>query len=102
MQKITQVVHMHHTEICHSSVKLYKEKLVEFFTQLSQYYNQEMHEVVITADIGRNEKVNSCGGKDHSNETSLETFSIYLGKNASTLSGKEEYLMQHEVLSQKF
>lgn len=100
--KQTTVIHLHHTEIGHSSNKIFKEKLVEFFTRLSSVYNQETHDVVITADIGRNEKPNSCGGRDHSNASCLETFAIYLGEHASKLSGLNETIYQPDVIRQKF
>jgi hypothetical protein len=100
--KEVQIVWMHHTEIGHSSNKLYTEKLEEFFSELSKHYNPAIHKIIITADIGRNEKLNSCGGKDHSNSTCLETFALYLGGNASKLSTKNIDLTQSTILKQKF
>lgn len=95
-------IYMHHTEIGHSSTKMYIEKLEEFFAELGKYYQPAHHKIIVTADIGRNELTNSCGGKDHSNSTCLETFALYLGGKASKLSEKTTALCQKEVLNQKF
>lgn len=100
--KETRIVHLHHTEIGHSSHKIYGERLNAFFSLLPQYYNQELFNVIVTADIGRNTDVNSCGGRDHSNPTCLNTFAIYLGENASRLSKMSETISQHEILSYQF
>jgi len=98
----TQIIWMHHTEIGHSSNKIYTDKLEEFFSELSKHYNPLYHKIIVTADIGRNEKLNSCGGRDHSNSTSLETFALYIGGNASKLASKNISLTQTNVLKQKF
>lgn len=100
--KETQVFWMHHTEIGHSSNKIYTENLEEFFSELSKHYNSALHKIVVTADIGRNETLNSCGGKDHSNSTCLETFALYIGGNASKLTSKNISLNQPNILKQKF
>lgn len=96
------IVHFHHTEIGHSSNKLYTENLELFFVELSKYYYKNDYKIIITADIGRNEKTNSCGGRDHSNETSLETFAIYLGGKATKLSAINNPISLNNVLKQKF
>jgi hypothetical protein len=101
-ETVPPVVHLHHTEIGHSSNKAYIEKLEEFFTELGKHYKADQHKVIITADIGRNETLNSCGGKDHSNSTCLETFALYIGGNASKLAAKNHPLSQKEILKQKF
>ena len=98
----TNIVHLHHTEIGHSSTKLYIEKLEEFFTVLSKYFNPDLHKIIVTADIGLNETTNSCGGKDHSNPNCLETFALFLGGDASQLIAKNKTLHLKEVLKQKF
>lgn len=96
------VIHFHHTEIGHSSNKLYIENLELFFVELSKYFYKDDYKIIITADIGRNEKTNSCGGRDHSNETSLETFALFLGGNATKLAVKTTPLTLSKVLKQKF
>jgi uncharacterized protein (DUF1501 family) len=99
-----QVIYLHHSEIAHSSNKIYIERLEEFFTELAKTYTRlkSTQKVIITADIGRNEKNNSCGGRDHSNTTCLETFALYLGGHAATLAENQGELSQVKVLGQKF
>jgi len=98
----TRVIQLHHTEIGHSSNKLYQESLLEFFTELKKVYDPKKHKIIVTADIGRNEKLNSCGGKDHSNETCLETFVLFMGGSSSKLKLTSTPLTQQEILQQKF
>lgn len=98
----TQIIWMHHTEIGHSSNKLYTERLEEFFTELAKHYNPLQHKIIVTGDIGRNEKLNSCGGKDHSNPTCLETFALYIGGKSTQLASKNINLSQSNILKQKF
>ncbi len=98
--KATQIIYLHHTEIGHSSNKLYQLSLEEFFTELGKVYDPNMHKVVITADIGRNENVNSCGGRDHSNPSCHEIFAIYLGGDATKI--KPKTMHQNQILIQKF
>jgi hypothetical protein len=100
--KTQQIVYLHHSEIGHSSNKLYNEVLEEFFIELSKHFQADNHKVVVTADIGRNEKNNSMGGKDHSNVSCLETFAIYLGGKASTLAENPAVIDQSDVFKQKF
>ncbi len=97
-----KVIHIHHTEIGHSSNKLYVQTLDEFFTELKKVFDPKRHKIVITADIGRNSQLNSCGGKDHSNETSLETFAFYMGGKSDQLKSNTGTLEQQLVLDQKF
>ena len=100
--KKTPVYHLHHTEIGHSSNKLYTEKLEEFFTELLKHYKEGHHQVIVTADIGRNANNNSCGGKDHSNATCLETFALFIGGNTAQLAAHTGPLPQENILIQKF
>lgn len=100
--KTQQVIYLHHSEIGHSSNKLYNEVLEEFFGELSKHFQADKHKIIVTADIGRNEKNNSMGGKDHSNISCLETFAIYIGGKASTLSENPALIDQSEVFKQKF
>lgn len=95
-------IYLHHTEIGHSSTDAYIEYLEEFFIELGKYFNPYLHKVIVTADIGRNEMANSNGGKDHSNPSSLETFALFLGGEASKLGAKNKTLNLNEVLKQKF
>lgn len=95
-------IYLHHTEIGHSSTKLYIENLDDFFSELSKYFNPDLHKVIVTADIGRNELTNSCGGKDHSDPSCLETFALFLGGDASKLGAKNKTLYLNEVLKQNF
>jgi hypothetical protein len=97
-----QIVHLHHTEIGHSSNKLYLEKIDEFFTELKNIYDPQLHRFIITSDIGRNEKLNSCGGRDHSNDTCFETFAIFMGGKASKLKPNTNSIKQFQILEQKF
>lgn len=97
-----QIIYLHHTEIGHSSNKIYLEKLDEFFTELGKKIKTADHKIIVTADIGRNEKSNSCGGRDHSNSTSLETFALFIGGKASKLAAKDITLTQADVFKQKF
>jgi hypothetical protein len=96
------VIHLHHTEIGHSSYKMYQETLDEFFTELKKVYNPKLHRFIVTADIGRNEKLNSGGGKDHSNSTCLETFVLYMGGKAAKLKSNTTSTKQDQILAQKF
>ncbi len=98
----SHVFYLHHSEIGHSSNKLYKESLELFFSELSKYFYKDPYKIIVTADIGRNEKLNSCGGRDHSNPTSLETFALFLGGKASKLAAKNKPLALNQVLKQKF
>lgn len=100
--KTFPMVHLHHTEIGHSSNKLYQETLDHFFTELKKVYDPQKHKIIVTADLGRNEKLNSCGGKDHSNNTCLETFVLFLGGKSSKLKANTAPLKQQEILQQKF
>ena len=100
--KKTQIIYLHHTEIGHSSNKLYLERIEEFFTELGKVYDPSQHKVIVTADIGRNEKLNSCGGRDHSNPTCLETFALYLGGDPSKLQPNINLTEQNQILINKF
>ena len=100
--KSQQIIYLHQSEIGHSSTKLYNEVLEEFFSELSKHFHADKHKIVVTADIGRNEKSNSMGGKDHSNISCLETVAIYIGGKASTLSENPSLIDQSEVFKQKF
>ncbi len=102
VSKKTQVIYLHHTEIGHSSNKLYLEKLDEFFNELAKQFDPVKHRVIVTADIGRNTTTNSCGGRDHSNATCLDAFAIYLGGKASKLSSNTNPMDQKDILKQKF
>lgn len=98
----TTIIYLHHTEICHSSKKMYMETLDLFFLELSNFFNPLKHKIIVSADIGRNENENNCGGKDHSNPTSLETFALYFGENAFKLLLKSAPFYQNEVLKQVY
>lgn len=95
-------IHVHHTEIGHSSNQLYTQVLEDFFAELSKHYDPKLHKIIVTADIGRNEKLNSCGGKDHSNATCLETFALFIGGKASKLKSNTNPIPQNQILQQKF
>jgi hypothetical protein len=97
--KLTQIIYLHHTEIGHSSNKLYQECLNEFFAELGKVFNSDLHKVIVTADIGRNEMINSCGGRDHSNPSCLQTFVLYLGGDHSKLSTMPSH---NQVLTNQF
>jgi hypothetical protein len=99
-----EIIYLHHSEIAHSSNQLYVERLETFFMELGKKCSQlkPNQKIIVTADIGRNEKNNSCGGRDHSNTTSLESFVLYLGGHASQLTENQGELGQNKVLGQKF
>jgi len=92
-------IHMHHTEVGHSSEPEFHTNLDAFFKEVTKGYDANKHTLIITADIGRNNYKNSCGGRDHSTTSSLETFALYIGKDLAEKSLNYGTLQQENVFS---
>lgn len=97
-----QLIYFHHTEIAHSSKKIYQQNLEKLITSVWKNINPNKNQLIITTDIGRNNKLNSMGGMDHSNPSCLETFALYLGKNASKIKTTSTPILHSQLLNVRF